>query len=96
MKNLIIHKTSQADYEIRNEVLEGKKHLVVPVVMMAEGVHCGSMGAIFHTAHELGKYTDAWNGRPVTINHPEKNGGFVSASADPQQFEKAVGKVFNT
>ena len=81
---------------VRHAILEGRKHLVVPVVMMVEGVHNGSAGPIFHPAEELGRYAAAWNGIPVTIGHPTDNGMPVSAN-QPEVLEKAaVGKIFNT
>jgi hypothetical protein len=47
------------NYEIRMETYMGRKHLIVPVVMMVEGVHCGSAGPLFHSIEELGKYPDS-------------------------------------
>ena len=74
----------------------GRKHLVIPVVMMVEGVHNGSAGAILHEAAELAKYPAAWNGIPVLIGHPEDNGRPISANI-PEVLEKnIVGRVYNT
>lgn len=83
-------------YSVMEKKLEGRNHFVVPVVMMVEGVHCGSYGPIMHTISELGKFPDAWNGIPVVINHPEMNGMNVSAN-NPDIIERqSVGRVFNT
>jgi len=83
------------NYTIREEVLDGKTHIVVPVVMMVEGVHCGSHGPILHQAAELASFTEAWNGIPVTINHPEEGGANVSANS-PQVLDRdSVGRIFN-
>lgn len=82
-------------YIIREETLGGKKHIVVPVVMMKEGVHHGSHGPIFHSAAELSKYIEAWNGIPVTVHHPRDGGQYVSANT-PEMLERyAVGRIFN-
>lgn len=62
---------------------------------MVEGVHAGSHGPILHTAAELSKFTDAWNGIPVTIKHPMQNNIYVSAN-QPEVLETAVGQIFNT
>jgi len=84
------------DYTIRYEVYQGKKHLVVPVVMMVEGVHSGSSGPQFHSAEELGKFPAAWNDIPITVQHPTTDGEFVSAKT-PGMIEVAVvGPVYNT
>lgn len=87
-------KLNNGTYEIRTETLQGRECRVVPVVMMREGVHNGSAGPILHTASELGKIVDAWNGIPVTINHPQKEGVFVSANM-PDIAQQNVGQIFN-
>ena len=84
------------NYTIRIDSMDGKKHLVVPVVMMVEGVHVGSQGAILHTEEELSKWTEAWNGIPVTISHPKKEGANVSANSPDVLDSSAVGRIFNT
>ena len=95
--NLNFHNTDQAQYTIRTEQMEGKQYIVVPVVMMVEGVHSGSRGPLLHTIDELGRFPDAWNGIPVVVNHPrDDGGGFVSANSPAVLEEYAVGKVFNT
>jgi hypothetical protein len=85
------------DYEPKITVHQGKAHLVVPVVMMVEGVHNGSLGPILHPIAELGKFPETWNGIPVLIYHAyDEDGNPVSAN-DPDIIDKvAVGKVYNT
>lgn len=83
-------------YEIREVVYEKRDHIVVPVVMMTEGVHEGSAGPVLHLEEEFGKIAEAWNGIPIVIDHPKKEGVYVSANS-PDIIEKnGVGKVFNT
>lgn len=84
------------NYEPRFETYMGKKHLVVPVVMMVEGVHCGSAGPLFHSIEELGKYPASWNGMPVSIQHPEQDGQYISANSPEVLERQTVGQVFNT
>lgn len=91
---LIKHSTLTSSYSIRTEMFEGKTYLVVPVVMMVEGVHNGSHGPILHTEQELSKFAEAWNNRPVYIDHPSENGMGISGNT-PNILENAVGKVFN-
>lgn len=83
------------NYEIRTEMLQGRKHIVVPVVMMVEGVHHGSAGPLFHPEEELSRAPHLWNGRPVTVPHPENNGQPASANT-PDAIERyVVGTVLN-
>lgn len=93
MKNII---QINSDYQIRTENHQGKEYLVVPVVMMVEGVHSGSQGALFHSINELGKYPASWDGIPVTISHPQRNGGNVSANSPEVIDTEAIGRVYNT
>lgn len=82
--------------QTRYETLEGKQYLVVPCVMMTEGVHEGSGGAIYYSVEELAKVPVAWNSKPVVVYHPEFNGQSVSA-CDPIILEKyRIGTLYNT
>lgn len=84
------------DYEAKLVVHQEKAHIIVPAVMMVEGVHSGSQGALFHSIAELGKFPESWNGRPVVIYHPEEDGVPVSANSPDIIDNRAVGKVYNT
>lgn len=95
METLIFYRRSSRPYQIQSRELNGRPHIVVPVVMMREGVHSGSRGALFHSAAELGRVADAWNGIPIVIHHPQINGVFVSANR-PDIADQSVGRVFNT
>ena len=90
-----VYNTPATEYEIRSAKLHKRKHIVVPVVMMVEGVHSGNHGAVYHSANELQKFVDSWNGIPVVIDHPKKDGVHVSAN-QPDILEESVGKVFKT
>jgi hypothetical protein len=88
---------TNSDYTISRENYQGKPHIVVPVVMMVEGVHSGSHGPILHLAEELGAFPGAWNGIPITVQHPEdEDGNFISANSPEIIRNYAVGIVFNT
>lgn len=90
-----IYLNSTAAYTIKVKTFRNRKYMVVPVVMMREGVHSGSQGPLLHTAEELGKYPASWNGIPIVVNHPEKDGSSVSAN-DPEVLTSyQIGMVFN-
>jgi len=63
--------------------------------MMVEGVHRGSHGALLHLINDLGKFPEAWNGIPVVINHPVKDGVNVSANSPDIVDEQIIGRVYN-
>jgi hypothetical protein len=91
------HKSRQEpNYKVVAKTHQGKQHLVVPVIMMVEGVHRGSHGPLLHQIDELGHFPEAWNGIPVVINHPEIDGQSVSAN-DPEIVEhQTIGRVYHT
>lgn len=93
---LDIYFVTAENYTVRKEKLNDADHLVVPVVMMVEGVHVGSHGPILHLAEELGRYPESWDGIPVTIGHPNVNGAYVSANSPDVLHDWAVGRIFNT
>ena len=94
--SLSIHWGTAKNYTVREETFLGKPHLVVPAVMMVQGVHRGSHGPIYHGADQLGRFPEAWNNIPVVVNHPEVDGTNVSAGSPRIMEEYAVGRVFNT
>lgn len=97
MKNLLVHKEgiNCNNYTIRNEMYEGQSHIVVPVVMMVEGVHAGSKGPLLHTMDEIGRFPESWNGIPVTIQHPQEGDNFISANSPEAIGKYSVGRIFN-
>jgi len=84
------------EYVIRSDVYEGRTHIVVPVVMMVEGVHNGSQGPLLHLTEDLGKFPESWDGIPVTVQHPTVDGGNVSANSPAMLAKVKVGRIFNT
>lgn len=81
---------------VRNETLEGRPYLAVPMVMIKEGVLNGSDGPILYTSEELAKVPQVWNTKPVVVQHPTLNGKSLSA-CDPDVLEKyRVGMILNT
>lgn len=91
-----LHSIQTDQFEVRTTMHQGRKHIIVPVVMMVEGVHNGSHGPLYHSAQELGRFPESWNGIPVTIDHPEVNGSNVSANQPEIIDSRTVGRVYNT
>ncbi len=83
--------------QIRTAEFRGAQHLVVPVVALVEGVirPANSKAQELALASEFGHHPEAWNGRPVMVGHPKRNGEYVSAN-DPRVLEGAsVGSIFS-
>lgn len=78
---------------IRTAFHDSRLHLVVPVVMLTEGVHNNRL----YKSEDLAKFPESWNGRPVVVGHPEKEGTPVSVNESPELAEKVkIGTLFNT
>jgi hypothetical protein len=88
--------TINREGKIRHDRMAGRDYLVVPMVMMTEGVANGSSGPLYYPAEELGKTPEVWNHKPVVVYHPVRNGQGVSA-CDPEVItSRGVGVVMNT
>lgn len=84
------------DYEVTEKTFNDKKHLIVPVVMIVEGVLNGSHGPLLHKAEDFGKIPESWNGIPVVINHPEEEGHSISANSPDVIERQSVGVIYNS
>lgn len=80
----------------RYETLNGEEWLVVPAVMITEGVHNGSQGPLYYPPDELAKDVSSWNHKPIVIYHPTLNGEGVSACSPSVIESQGVGMLFNT
>lgn len=82
----------------RKETFNDVEHLVIPVVALVEGVlhSANSEQPELALASEFGKAPAGWNGRPVTINHPEIRGEKVSANSPEILETEQIGQLFNT
>ena len=83
-------------YQLRTVVHQGVPHLVIPVIMMVEGVHNGSHGKLLHLAEDLGKFPGSWNGIPVTVEHPEEGYQYISANIPSIVDSQVVGRIYGT
>lgn len=80
----------------RIETLEDREHIVLPMVILTEGVHCGSSGALLYSTEELAKTPEAWNHKPIVVYHPEMNGAGISACAPDIINTRKIGVMMNT
>ena len=81
------------DIKIRTEYLDKRLHLVVPMIMLLEGVHNGRL----YLDEDLSNAPESWNGRPIVVTHPKENGEPVSVNSSPRLVEKTrIGTIFNS
>ena len=81
--------------KVETRDLEGRPHLVVPMVMITVGTWNGSGGPVFYSEDVLRNSVSLWNGRPVVCYHPTMYGHDYAGS--PEVFNRQkTGVVFNT
>jgi len=84
---------------IHEESLDGRNFLVVPAIGLVEGVLQAATAPApeFIAFEDIERSVPLWNGRPVTLGHPQRDGSFVSASSSPGVFfDEITGFVFNS
>lgn len=82
--------------KVRKRTLEDRSYLVVPMVMLTEGVHEGSEGPLYYPKKELAKNPTIWNHKPIVVYHPDLEKGHTTAT-DPVVIEaQKVGLIMNT
>ena len=75
----------------RKDTMEGEDYLVVPMVMITQGVHNGSHGAFYYPPEELEKTPVVWNHKPVVVYHPD------GSACDPATLTaRKIGVIMNT
>jgi hypothetical protein len=75
----------------------GREYMVVPMVMLTEGVHNGNNGPLFYPHRELGDLPERWDHKPVVINHPTNDSGESVSACKPDSVNKfGVGVIMNT
>lgn len=77
---------------VRNDSMAGRDYLVVPAVMLLEGVHNGSEGAFYYPASECRKRVELWNNKPVVVYHPSE----PSACTPEVLNTRGIGVMMNT
>lgn len=75
---------------IRRDEIDGEQYLVVPLVLITEGVH----NEVLYTREELEKFPVAWNGVPIPVWHPDDDGVPISANDPSVQRKQNVGQVY--
>jgi len=81
---------------VRNDKMLDRDWLVVPMVMMVEGVLTGNQGSIYYPGTEMGQIPAIWNHKPVVVYHPQENGNYGSACTPEELNVRSIGVIMNT
>lgn len=94
---MLQHLTANLAGLVRHAKLEGRDYLVVPTVILTEGVHAGSNGPLFYPADELAASAPTWNHKPILVYHAmDESGNYCSASDKGVIERQKVGFLLNT
>lgn len=96
LRSLTANLGGRGKSSIRWDQLEGRRHMIVPMVMLTEGVHVGSQGALLYPGDEIPKAAPVWNHKPIVVYHPQINGVGVSACDPAILNSRKVGVILNT
>lgn len=82
---------------LRVESVRNQEYAVTPAIILVEGTLQGALADApeLALASEFGKIPQAWNGRPVVVNHPRRNDEFVFAGQPDVWEQEVIGWVFN-
>ncbi len=95
-ENITFNVGGNSNPKVRFEMWNGKKHLVVPVVMIYEGVHAGSNGPLFYPRNEIEATYKQWENMPITLRHPSDASGDPVSASHPGILDKTgLGTVRN-
>ena len=82
---------------IRHETLHDRPHIVIPVIALVEGVcHASNIPfPEFMPAGAMLETLESWNGRPIVVDHPSKEGFLISANSPDVHDQEVIGNIFN-
>lgn len=89
---------SSPAYEVRREQLDGRDHLVVPVVGLVEGVvhpMNAKAGPEFVPHALFGETLAAWEGKPLYEGHPLRDGKPIRGNVPELIASRGLGRVRN-
>ena len=84
---------------IRTAEMAGQEYTVIPCVALVEGVLWPANAPYpeLALAEEFGRFPEGWDGRPVTLGHPQDADGNPVPANSPNVLEGvAFGQIFNT
>lgn len=70
----------------------GREYFVAPATLIVPGVLHGSRGPLYYPPDEISKNVDAWNGKPLLLDHPVNA---PSAESEGVWEKQGLGKIKN-
>ena len=80
--------------QTRRETLNGKDFIVASATLLMPQVLTGSQGPLLYPADEISKDPATWNGMPLVLRHPVRNGSAVSGRHPRILEQQGLGHVY--
>lgn len=80
---------------VRNDTMQDREWVVVPMVMIVEGVLNGNYGPIYYPFEEMSVIPAIWNHKPVVVYHPEGSEANGSACTKEELDARSIGVIMN-
>lgn len=94
---MLITLQASTEAKYRRETLDGREYLVVPTVLLVEGVFVGNEGPLYYGQEEFDDSAPSWNMKPIVLYHPQdEDGNFISAADKTQLEARQVGFLLNS
>ena len=93
MKTLVLNRCTLSGKSTRRVSNSQASYIIVPVTMMVEGVHSGTMGPLLYEAAEAQASAESWNGVTICNGHPPAG---KSANASDWKPQHELGFIQNT
>lgn len=81
--------------KVRREIVNGKEFLVAPLTLIVPGVLNGSQGPLYYPPEEIARNYEDWNGVPMVVQHPTRNGIPVSGRTPQAMGSQEIGRVYS-
>lgn len=76
--------------------VNGRQFAIARMTILQPKVLTGSKGALYYPRNEIESVYEEWNGRPLTIKHPNRNGSNVSANSPDIFINQEIGRFYNS
>ena len=87
----LIYSNAVQTAKATRQTMDGKEHMVVPVVAIKTGV----VNNRFYSSEQLKAFAHVWNGVPVPVGHPQADGKAVTANQPMFEEKTNIGKFYN-
>ena len=86
------------DGKVETRKWNGRDHLVVPAIMLVEGVLHSSNAdhPALALSEEFGIFPQSWDGRPIVFGHPNEDGEAISANSPGIWEDQVIGHLFGS